>query len=329
MKSIVACCAQFSSFFYQGKRGASGYDGAVARCERYLASNGCPPPSLPGDRFSHVTFMTAGERKEIATCGGEDGNSLSSCLVLDTSTGQWEENRMEPLLQERYLHAAVTLEGQVYVIGGQAGSSSTGSTTEVLPAGSKTWEQGPEFPRYMSSPGSPKFQVRMATPCAVAISTTSFLVICEKEIREFDASTAGPTSNQGWAEEAKWPKLETNREFWPGCAKVGDDKVVIAGGVGRDSTLQTTEILDLSTRRISQGGKMATPRYRFHIISFNNNGVFTTLAVGGIDGFNRLNTVEEWEPESESWSTVETRLKEKKSQFGLVAVNKNLVCPSQ
>ena len=71
----------------------------------------------------------------------------------------------------------------------------------------------------------------------------------------------------------------------------------------------------------------------FHIISFNNNGVFTTLAVGGSyyddDGGNRLNTVEEWEPESESWSTVETRLKEKRSNFGLVAVNKNLVCPSQ
>ena len=265
-------------------------------------------------------FLTAGERKEIATCGGNDGDDLSSCLVLDTSTGQWEENRMEPLLQKRYSHAAVTLEGQVYVIGGR-GSSTSSSTTEVLPAGSTIWQQGPQLP------------VRMGNgPCAVAISTTSFLVFHQKEIREFDASTAGPTSNQGWAEEAKWPKLETSRIWWPGCAKVGDDKVVIAGGFDNydsSTTLQTTEILDLTTRRISQGGKMATPRRRFHIISFHNNGVFTTLAVGGQDGFNRLNTVEEWEPESESWSTVETRLKEKKSNFGLVAVNKNLVCPSQ
>merc|ERR1712037_894508 len=143
----------------------------------------------------------------------------------------------------------------------------------------------------------------------------------EKEIREFDASTAGPTSNQGWAEEAKWPKLETSRIDGPGCAKVGDDKVVIAGGWDgdscndplhcRNSILQTTEILNLSTRRISQGGKMATPRSFFHIISFNNNGVFTTLAVGG---GNTLNTVE-WEPETESWSTVETQLKERRSHF--------------
>ena len=77
---------------------------------------------------------------------------------------------------------------------------------------------------------------------------------------------------------------------------------------------------------------MATPRSWFHIISFYNNGVFTTLAVGGFyydDGDNRLNTVEEWEPETESWSTVETRLKQKRSLFGLVAAPKSLVCPSQ
>ena len=163
-------------------------------------------------------------------------------------------------------------------------------------------------------------------------AVVSFLVFYKKEIREFDASTAGPTSNQGWAEEAKWPKLETSRIYRPGCAKLGDDKVVIAGGFDYygDSTHQTTEILDLTSRRISQGGKMATPRRNFHIISFNNNGLFTTLAVGGYyNGGNYLNTVEEWEPETESWSTVETQLKEKRGYFGLVAVNKNLVCPSQ
>ena len=234
---------------------------------------------------------------------------------MDTSTGQWEENRMEPLLKKRYYHAAVTLEGQVYVIGGRGSS-----TTEVLPAGSSTWQQGPRLPFEM-----------IYGPCAVAISTTSFLAFYRKEIREFDASTAGPTSNQGWAEEAKWPKLETSRRQWPGCAKVGDDKVVIAGGHDGDlTTHQTTEILDLTTRRIRQGERLATARKRFHTISFNNNGVFRTLAVGGRDNdLNYLNSVEEWEPESESWSTVETRLKEKKSSFGLVAVNKNLVCPSQ
>ena len=75
--------------------------------------------------------------------------------------------------------------------------------------------------------------------------------------------------------------------YWPGCAKVGDNKVVIAGGSSRmrnllsRNTLQTTEILDLNTKKISTGGKMATARRWFHIISFKYKGTFKMLAVGG------------------------------------------------
>ena len=66
-------------------------------------------------------------------------------------------------------------------------------------------------------------------PCAVAISGTSFLAIYKREIREFDTSVAGPTSSQGWREEGWWPKMETSRVGWPGCAKVGN-KIIIVGG---------------------------------------------------------------------------------------------------
>ena len=287
----------------------------IASTEVFPATSGCSPPNLPGKRSAHTTFLTAGDRAEIATCGGYDGDALSSCLVLDTSTGQWEENRMGTLLQERGDHAAVTLLRQVYLIGGGPRGSSS-RTTEVLPAGNTSWLQGPQLP------------VEMLSPCAVAISATGFLVFYEKEIIEFDVSTAGPVSIQGWAEEGKWPKLETSRKWWPGCVKLGNEKVVIAGGLG-SSTHQTTEILDLSTRTLSTGGKMATPRRWFHIVRFNTNGTFRTLALGGFDGGESLNSVEEWQSERESWSTVETRLKEKKNSFGVVAVDKNLVCPSQ
>ena len=75
---------------------------------------------------------------------------------------------------------------------------------------------------------------------------------------------------------------------------------------------------------------MATPRCSFHVITFDINGDFTTLALGGYDGdSNVLNSVEEWNPETESWSTLETRLKEKRNRFGAVAAPKSLICPSQ
>ena len=73
---------------------------------------------------------------------------------------------------------------------------------------------------------------------------------------------------------------------------------------------------------------MATPRKMFHI-TFFINGDFTTLALGGLDGDrNMLNSVEEWNPKTESWSTVETLLKEKRERFSAVNVPKRLICPS-
>ena len=121
--------------------------------------------------------------------------------------------------------------------------------------------------------------------------------------------------------------METDRIFWPGCAKLGD-KVIIAGGFDYPTTLQTTEILDLTSRTISKGGNLVTPRRFFHMITFDNNGDSTTLALGGLDGgSNRLKSIEKWNPETETWSEVEEQLEEKRNSFGLVAVPKNLVCP--
>ena len=179
--------------------------------EVFPPTAGCSPLSLPDKRSHHTTFFTAGDKPMVATCGGTDDgtyNLLSSCLVLDASTGQWEENRIKPLLQKRGTHAAVTLDMYVFVVGGSSsaggGGSSTGSTTELLRGGSSSWEQGPQLP------------VQMGDPCAVAISGTSFLAIHGREIREFDTSVAGPTSSQGWREEGWWPKMETSRYGWSG-----------------------------------------------------------------------------------------------------------------
>ena len=55
----------------------------------------------------------------------------------DTLTGRWEENRMRSLLQKRDYYVSVTLEEQVYVLGGY-GSSSPYTTTEILLADSTT-----------------------------------------------------------------------------------------------------------------------------------------------------------------------------------------------
>ena len=95
--------------------------------------------------------------------------------------------------------AAVTLNHVgVFIIGGTSRKSSgTGPlaedqrTSEFLETGSMQWQKGPALP------------VDMAKPCAVAISTTSFLVIHHNIIREFDVVTAGPMSSEERLDLAK------------------------------------------------------------------------------------------------------------------------------
>jgi len=107
------------------------------------------------------------------------------------------------------------------------------------------------------------------------------------------------------------------------------DKVIIAGGYYFSTTHQTTEILDLTSRTISKGGNLVTPRRLFHMITFDNDGDSTMLALGGYDGDNGLKSIEKWNPETETWSEVEDQLEEKRSWFGLVAAPKSLVCLSK
>ena len=54
------------------------------------------------------------------------------------------------------------------------------------------------------------------------------------------------------------------RRGCPGCAKLGSNKVIVEQGIGDGTRHQTTEILDLTTRKISKGGNMVKPRYSFH-----------------------------------------------------------------
>ena len=63
------------------------------------------------------------------------------------------------------------------------------------------------------------------------------------------------------------------------------------------------------------------------MITFDNNGDSTTLALGGKDDDrNVLKSIEKWNPGTETWSEVEDQLEEKRLYFGMVAASKNLVC---
>jgi len=161
--------------------------------------------------------------------------------------------------------------------------------------------------------------------CAVPVSPTKFLTINGDKIHEFDAAIAGPTSEEGWRDSTLWPTLKTSREDHS-CAKHGDT-VILAGGNGGRGVLQSTEVLDITTRTISIGGDMATPRRWFSLATISRGGGDTTFAIAGWSGSQRLNSVEEWEEESSTWKAA-GNLDTARSAFGVVTIPKNIICPT-
>ena len=255
----------------------------------------------------------------MAACGGGDGsNRLASCLVLDKETGTWDGSRLGSLPQPRYRHTAVTLKNiGNYLIGGY-GHDNSGRTTDYLAPGSQNWVSGPQLPVEMKY-----------GPCSVVISETSFLVIEGRDIREYQVDIENPTSDDGWQEATKWPQLQTERYSGAGCARIGM-KIVIAGG--SRPALRSTEIVDIETGTIQYAGDLNTARENFHILSITTAGSERTFALGGyygstsLDGSSRLDSVEELDPDTMTWTTTTAKLAEKRGDFGAVALPRSLVC---
>merc|ERR1712062_354434 len=203
-------------------------------------------------------------------------------LKIDLDNQRWDESRMGSLTTRRYNGAVVELKQGVLFLGGEGSPAET--TSDFLATGSLQWQQGPRLPQ------------AMAGFCAVPVTESSFITIREDKIHEFDAAIAGPTSEEGWRDSTLWPTLKTSRGRTPGCAKIGN-KVILAGGFGGGRYLQSTTVLDITTRTISTGGDMATPRAWFNLATISRGGGDTTFAIAGTSSgvSERLNSVEEWE----------------------------------
>merc|ERR1712226_567685 len=275
------------------------------------------PPPLPSTRRAHQTFKTSDPTPLIASCGGKTtGDYTASCLVLDLDNQRWDESRMGSLTIPRYDGAVVELKQGVLFLGGRSTYLTASKTSDFLATGSLQWQQGPRLPQAMWS------------FCAVPVTESSFITIREDKIHEFDAAIAGPSSEEGWRDSTLWPTLETSRDWTPGCAKIGNNKVILAGGTGGGRYLQSTLVLDITTRTISTGGDMATPRALFNLATISRGGGETTFAIAGTSsGGAELNSVEEWEEESSTWKAA-GNLDTTRNDFGVVTIPKNIICPT-
>ena len=105
--------------------------------------------------------------------------------------------------------------------------------------------------------------------------------------------------------------------------------MIIAGGGPWHSGYKGTEVLDLVTRQITQGGDLIIPRHWFHLATIKEGGIQKVFALAGkIDGGQYLSTVEEWVEETSTWKAADN-LTLSRGLFGTVALPKELLCPAQ
>ena len=242
--------------------------------------------------------------------------------MLDVENQLWDETLMgdlplHPNQGHRSYAAPVTVENVgTYLIGGDGNMR---RTSDFLAAGSTEWATGPAIP------------VDMRYPCAVSISQLSFLIIYERNIREYQVDTTNPTSFSGWQLASKFPQLQAKRRYRPGCSKIGD-QVVIAGGYDNiPGYLRSSEVLDLTTRTIVYAGDMNSARTYFHMATITMNGEQTVLAFGGYGGGigsigSILNSVEQFNTNNNTWTLAPTSMEEARYYYGAVAVT--ITCPT-
>ena len=100
-------------------------------------------------------------------------------------------------------------------------------------------------------------------------------------------------------------------------------KFIVAGG---SWNLKSTEIIDLEQRTIHFASEMQKPRRHFHLLVISG----TLHALGGFyyDGYygGYLADVEEFVEDSETWKPAKKSLPAGRSDYGGVAINRDLVC---
>ena len=277
-----------------------------------LYPESCSVPSLEAGLAGQVTFVIQDSTPTVATCGGDlgGGKYTKDCVVLQG--GVWVRGVLEDLPDIRDRSASVRIEDGVYILGGRK----TQDTSIFLRANSRSWETGPTLPP--SPAGYGDSDIWSDSACAAQITAHSFLIQHRSNVFEFDANANGPTNHGGWAPPERWPQLWRTTDTAAGCGVV-NDLFVVATDVG-------TEIINLSTRTLSQGGQLAKNRRFFKLLSINGQ----LFALGGwywtLDlGHHFLSDVDEFMEETGTWTSAPA-LPGNRGDGGGVAVDVSLVC---
>ena len=280
---------------------AGGHDGrkCLATVEALTASsNEIQLPDLPQKTYGYSMLNHFGV---ILQCGsGTDSTNVRrTCWKLEGKV--WSIH--STLVKARYYAGAVTTPVASFIFGGY-GSSET--TFEYLPKGSTNWQSG-----IYAIPGG------FYGGCSVYISPNEVWLIGGSGSIRNRIVFFNVTSHTF---EILSTTMNRKRDGLR-CVQIPNTtKIMITGGNDERTYLSSTEIFDTSTRTITYGPSMNSER------GYHGCGIMTILnedrvvAFGGYTGSQSLDTMEAYNPNTNTWEYLSLKLTTPKNYFGFLTV---------
>ena len=242
-------------------------------------------PRLPEANYAHAMIIT--NNNELMTLGGNYGDKKQCYKLVN---GKWQ--KQNPLTQPRKYAVGITMADGIYVFGGL----DSPLTSDFLPNGQSEWQAGPA----VLEPGIDQRH-------GVAISPTELLLVggatSLNKILKYKIGSRTSTEFGSLLEG----RLNHRCFFHRG-------KVVVVGGY---LALNSTEIINISDGTSRKVGDLNVARESHGMGIAHINGKSKLIVFGGynsVDGY--LDSIEEWDDESETWTISTLKLSEAIHSFG-------------
>ena len=185
----------------------------------------------------------------------------------------------------------ISMPRGIYVFGGH----DSPYTSEFLPNGHKVWQDGPKIPRpgivWLGGVGAPVSQNELI-----------FVTGCFTDVMKLNIET------QEWTKTENLLKGRCHQQY-----ALFNNKLIVCGGYYKENS---TEIIDLSNGTIRKGGDLQVGRSMHGMDILKINGRSVVIAFGGLNSHNQyLDSIEEWNDESETWKMSSLKLSEAKAKF--------------
>ena len=252
-------------------------------------------PNLPTPISSFPSMFLHNET--IMLCGGYSNEQ--SCLKLQEGT--WTE--YNSLKKERTDAGVVSTTTATFIFGSSYSSST--DTYEYLEKDASQWKLG-----------ETKIPEGFRLGCSIAITQDEIWLI--GGYRTIDRILSFNVTEQNFTE---LPTTLKQGRYKHQCAFIpGTRNLMVTGGYTGEYS-NSTEIIDVETRNVTEGSPMNSTRGYHGIGVLNIEGQEKIVVLGGSESLSsQLKSVEFYNVQTQKWELTNIELSEPKDQFGFMTI---------